>query len=195
MNYVHLYEKIPLGTAGLCMGAALVLAHLAALIWPRGVQGLLAKACASERAGQVLLTIDFIWIALLLWDSPSNPLRMELFDFEMARRYLLWVCPVMCISLCVYSKQNLIGRAVGLFLLLLGTVFLSAAFLKAPSTRILIPLWWYPVLTVALLWVPMPYLMRDWVDKLGRHLTLMRALAVCGLVYGAALFLCALLYW
>ena len=194
-QYVHLYEKLPLGVAGVCMGLALVLGHLAALVKPRQVQELAAAACASARAGQALLIIDFVWIALLLWDSPANPLRMDLFDFTFARGYLLLACPVVCYTLCCYSRQNLFGRALGLFLLLLGAVPLTAAYLKEPETRILIPLWWYPVLTAAIFWVPMPYLLRDWVAWLGRHLRVMRVLALAGLLYGAALLTCALLYW
>lgn len=194
-SFIHLYEQIPLWEAGVCMGLALVLGHLAALLWPREVQGILAQLCASALAGQVLLTIDFIWIVLLLWDSPSNPLRMELFDFSFARTMLLAACPIACYALCTGAKQNLFGRAVGLFLLLMGIVPLSAAFLKEPVTRLLIPIWWYPVLTVAILLVPMPYLLRDWVAWLGKRLRLFRVLALAGLVYGAAIFTCAILFW
>lgn len=194
-QYIHLYEKIPLATAGVCMGLALTLGHLAAALYPRQVQALLAQACASVKLGQLLLTVDFLWIALLLWNSPNNPLRMELFDFDFARGYLLIACPLVWYTLCFYSKANLFGRSLGLFLLLLGIVPLTAAFLKEPTTRILIPLWWYPVLTVAILWVPMPYLLRDWVAWLGRHTQLFRVLALVGLAYGVALLTCALLFW
>lgn len=194
-QYVHLYEKLPLGAVGVCMGLALVLGHLAALVWPRQVQGLAAAACASVRLGQVLLVFDFLWIVLLLWNSPENPLRMDLFDFNFVRKYLLLACPVVCAVLCTQSKQNLFGRAAGLFLLLLAEVPLTAAYLKEPESRILIPLWWYPVVTVAILWVPMPYLLRDWVSWLGRHLGTMRVLALAGLLYGAVLLACAILYW
>lgn len=193
--YVHIYEKLPLGVAGVCMGLALVLGHLAALLYPRQVQELAARACTSVRLGQLLLVVDFIWIVLLLWDSPGNPLRMDLFDFNGIRLYLLIACPVVCYTLCMHSQQNLFGRALGLFLLLLGIVPLTAAFLKEPETRVLIPLWWYPVLTVAILWVPMPYLLRDWVAWLGKRVALMRTLAAAGLLYGAAVLICAILYW
>lgn len=177
------------------MGLALVLGHLAAALWPKRVQELAAEACASARWGQLLMTIDFVWIVLLLWDAPINPLRMELFDFTFARGFLLLACPVVWYTLCLHAKQNLFGRALGLFLLLLGIVPLTAAYLKEPETRVLIPLWWYPVLTVAILWVPMPYLLRDWVAWLGGRPRLIRGLALAGLVYGAAVLACALLFW
>lgn len=177
------------------MGLVLVVGHLAALRWPQQIQDLMARACAVPRWGQVLLTVDFVWILLLLWDSPRNPLRMELFDFSFARGFLLIACPVVWYTLCAYSKQNLFGRALGLFLLLLGIVPLTAAYLKEPETRILIPLWWYPVLTVAILWVPMPYLLRDWVAWLRERPRLFRVLAAAGLVYGVAVLACAIFFW
>ena len=177
------------------MGVMLVVAHLVAFMWPRQVQGMLGQVCASVRAGQALLTLDMVWIALLLWDSPGNPLRMELFDFSFARGALLVACPVVWYVLCRYSRQNLFGRALGLFLLLLGIVPLTAAYLKEPETRLLIPLWWYPVLTMALLWVPKPYLLRDWLARLDGHPQLFRVLALAGLVYGAAVLTCAILFW
>lgn len=192
---IHLYEKISLYHAGLSMALALIIGHLIALLYPRQVGGLLKNACASTHCGQALITLDFIWITLLLWDAPWNPLRMELFDFDFARGYLLIISPIMWYTMCFHAKTNLTGRALGLFLLLLGIVPLSAAYLKEPCTRILIPLWWYPVLIVSLLWVPMPYLLRDWVGGLAARPRLMRALAAAGLAYGVLMLICAILYW
>lgn len=194
-QYIHIYEKIGLFPAGVCMGLALVAGHLVAALWPRKVLGLIRRANGSTLCGQTLLTIDFVWIALLLWDSPANPLRMDLFDFNFARGWLLIACPIVCWTLCTHSQQNLLGRAVGLFLLLLGIVPLSAAFLKAPETRILIPLWWYPVLTYATLLVPMPWLLRDVAGFFESRPRLTRVLALAGLAYGAAILTCAFLYW
>lgn len=194
-QYIHIYEKIGLFPAGVCMGLALVLGHLAAALWPKETLGLVRKANASARCGQALLTLDFLWIALLLWDSPINPLRMDLFDFNFVRGVLLIACPIIWYTLCVHSKQNLLGRAAGLFLLLLGIVPLSAAYLKDPSTRLLIPLWWYPVLTCALLMVPMPWLLRDASAWLEARPGLTRALALAGLAYGGAILICAFLFW
>ncbi len=193
--WIHPYEEIPLGVAGLVMGIVLLLAHLAALFRPAETLGFARAAVASVRVGQLLLIFDFVWIALLLWGSPANPLRMELFDFEGLRTPLLIACPVVCYVLCTQSKQNLTGRALGLFLLLLGIVPLTAAYLKEPVTRILIPLWWYPVLCVAILWVPKPYLLRDWLAWFSERLSLTRMLAALGVSYAAIILTCAILFW
>lgn len=194
-QYIHIYEKIGLFPAGVCMGLALAAGHLAAVLRPRELMHLLKQANATPLYGQALLVFDFVWIALLLWNSPSNPLRMDLFDFNFARGYLLIACPIVCYVLCMYSKQNLLGRATGLFLLLLGIVPLSAAYLKEPCTRLLIPLWWYPVLTFAILLVPMPWLLRDVVTWLAERPRLTRGLALAGMAYGVAILICAFLFW
>ena len=194
-QYIHIYEKIGLFPAGVCMGLALVVGHLIAAIWPSETLRAIQQANASARCGQALLTVDFLWIMLLLWDSPINPLRMDLFDFNFVRGYLIIACPIVWYILCTHSKQNLLGRAVGLLLLLLAIVPLSAAFLKAPCTRLLIPIWWYPVLTFAILLVPKPWLLRDAVGRLAERPLLTRALAVAGLLYGLAILTCAFLFW
>ncbi len=194
-NWIHPYEELPLGVAGVAMGALLLAVHLAALFYPAGVLGLARAAALSVRFGQALLIFDFVWVVLLLWGNPANPLRMELFDFEGLRKPLLIACPVACYVLCTQSQQNLTGRALGLFLLLLGIVPLTAAYLKEPATRILIPLWWYPVLCVAMLWVPKPYLLRDWLGWFAEHLGITRVLALLGSLYAAAILTCAVLFW
>ena len=195
MQAIHIYEQVPLSTAGIVMGLLLVAGHLIALLYSQQVLYMMKAACNIPLPAQILTILDFVWISLLLWDAPWNALRMDLFDFEGLREVLLVLCPVMCYTLCVYSKQNLLGRALGLFLLLLGIIPLEAAFLKEPVTRILIPLWWYPVLTAAILWVALPYLLRDWVYALERHPRLFRVLASCGLSYGMVLLICAIFFF
>lgn len=194
-QHIHIYEKIGLFPAGLIMGLALVFAHLVVALWPRKTLELLSGINSSARWGQALLTLDFVWILLLLWNSPHNPLRMDLFDFNFVRGYLIIACPVVWYALCAHSQQNLFGRALGLFLLLLGIVPMSAAFLKEPETRVLIPLWWYAALTFAILLVPMPWLLRDGISWLTSRPRLTRALALAGMLYGVAMVACAFLYW
>lgn len=192
---IHLYEKLPLMETGLVMGVILLLLHLPALLKPQQTLLLLGKAHRAERAGVILLGIDFIWVALLLFKASWNPLCMPLFEFEPVRGILLVLCPVIWFILSTMAKPNLLPRALGMFLLLMAIVPMSAAFLKDPVTRILIPLWWYPVLTVAMFWVAKPYLFRDWAAWLQGRTRLMRGIGVFGVAYGTLLMLCALLFW
>ena len=77
-QYLHIYEKLPLGWAGLFMGLALIALHGYALLKPTTVKEALNKAAENDKAGRFLLTVDFIWIFLLLFDVSWNPLRINL---------------------------------------------------------------------------------------------------------------------
>ncbi len=194
-QHIHLYEKLPLAATGLAMGLALILLHLPALLRTDATISLLNRLHKSTAAGQALLAFNFLWFALLLFDAKGNPLRMELFEFEAMRGIILLLCPVAWFVLASMVKENLFARALGMFLIMMAIVPLSAAFLKEPVTRLLIPLWWYPVLTIAMFWVAKPYLFRDWVARFTAHRRLFRAAAALGMAYGAAITLCALLFW
>jgi len=194
-NVIHAYEKLPLGATGIVMGCVLLLLHLFALAKPAACRKYLAGLAVSEPAAQVLLTLDFAWVFLLLYDAEWNPLRMNLFDFEAARGVMLVCCPVVWFVLVTMVKENLFGRALGMFLLLLVMVPLSAAFLKDPVTRLLIPIWCYPVLTMAMFWVAKPYLFRDEMNALAARPKLFIILNAIGAVYSFAILLCAILFW
>ena len=120
---------------------------------------------------------------------------MPLFEFENFRGILLILCPVVWFVMSSMAREQLFARALGMFLLLMAIVPMSAAFMKDPASRILIPLWWYPVLTVAMFWVAKPYLFRDWTAWLIRRPGLISALAVGNFVYGLAICTCAGLFW
>lgn len=193
-QYLHIYEKLPLGVAGLLMGLALIALHGYALLSPEKVKAALAGAAENDKAGRVLLTVDFIWIFLLLLDVSWNPLRMNLFDFNSFRGILIIICPIIWFVLYGEKKSLIFPRALGLFLLLLAIVPLTAAFLKEPVTRLLIPIWWYPVLTAAMFWVGKPYLLRDWAARYTACPALYKYSNLCGLVYGALVLVCSF-FW
>ncbi len=194
-QHIHLYEKLPLAATGIAMGLALILLHLPALLRTDATVALLNRLHKATGAGQALLAFNFIWFALLLFDAKGNPLRMELFEFEPMRGIILLLCPVAWFVMASMVKENLFARALGMFLIMMAIVPLSAAFLKEPVTRLLIPIWWYPVLTVAMFWVAKPYLFRDWVARFTAHRRLFRATALFGMVYGLAMVACAILFW
>ena len=193
-QYLHIYEKLPLGWAGLFMGLALIALHGYALLNPETAKAALSKAAENDKAGRVLLTVDFIWIFLLLFDVSWNPLRINLFDFNAFRSMLIILCPIIWFVLYGQTKALIFPRALGLFLLLMAVVPLTAAFLKEPITRLLIPIWWYPVLTVAMFWVGKPYLFRDWAAWYTARPTLYRYSNMFGLAYGVLVLLCSF-FW
>ena len=192
---MHIYESLPLAPTGFAMGMVLMLLSLYVLLCPEHFRRQLVSVHAKSSAGTVLLGLDFIWVALLLFKADWNVLCMPLFEFENVRGILLLLCPVIWFVMSSMVKEQLFARALGFFLLLMAIVPMSAAFLKDPLSRILIPLWWYPVLTVAMFWVARPYLFRDWMNSLAKHPALISGIAVFNFVYGLAICTCAGLFW
>ncbi len=194
-QHIHLYEKLPLAATGIAMGLILILLHLPALLRTDATISVINRLHKAEKAGQALLAFNFLWLALLLYDAAGNPFRMELFEFERLRGILLLACPAVWFVMASMVKENLFPRALGMFLIMMAIVPLSAAFLKEPMTRLLIPIWWYPVLTLAMFWVAKPYLFRDWMARFTAHRTAFRATAAFGLLYGVLIVACAILFW
>ena len=192
---MHIYESLPLAPTGFTMGMLLMLLSLYVLLCPTTFCRQLGSVHAKSSAATVLLGINFIWVALLLFKADWNPLCMPLFEFENFRGILLILCPVVWFVMSSMNKEQLFARALGMFLLLMAIVPMSAAFMKDPASRILIPLWWYPVLTVALFWVGKPYLFRDWMNWLTKRPALISGMAVFNFVYGLVICTCAGLFW
>lgn len=192
---MHIYESLPLAPTGFVMGMTLMLLSLYVLLCPQKFRQQLASAHAKSSAATVLLGIDFIWVGLLLLKADWNTLCMPLFEFENFRGILLILCPVIWFIMSSMSKEQLFARALGMFLLLLAIVPMSAAFMKDPASRVLIPLWWYPVLTISMFWVAKPYLFRDWSGWLVQRPALISALAAGNFIYGLAICTCAGLFW
>lgn len=195
--HLHAYEKLSLGTAGVVMGLVLMAIHVFALAKPEATKKALRTASCNVGAAQILLSLDFIWIFLLLLQADWNPLWMNLFDFNGIRKFLLLLCPVVCGVMLYYNKKNelLFPRALGLFILLIVLVPLTAAFLKDPVTRLLIPCWCYPMLTLAMFWVAKPYLFRDWMEKLTANNRAYLVINGIGAAWGTAILICAICFW
>jgi len=194
-KYLHAYETLSLHHVGILLGIALILGHLIALIQPKCSIKALSTLYKQTLLGQILLGIALTWFMLLLIKAPWNALTIELYEFENIRTILIIACPVTWFILSSMVKENIFGRALGLFLILLACPLLTAAFLKDPVTRILIPLWCYPVLTAGMFFVAKPYLFRDATVWISQRPRLFFIASLAGLLYGIAILSCAILYW
>lgn len=197
--FLHPYDgTIPLHVAGYILGAVLLLAHLFALVKRRQVQAFLLATPRNHLLAQILLAIGLFWFFLLV--APEglgilSSLRVELAEFEGIRWLLQLGCPIFLILMITQVKNLLFPRALGVFGLMVAAPFLSAAYLKDPVTRLLIPIWCYLVIFLSLLWIGKPYLYRDMVNKLCSKPALWTPLCLGGMAYGAAILLCAILWW
>lgn len=195
---MHPYQLLSLFTTGLVLAIWLIGIHALMLAKPAMVQGFLKKFPRNNQLGQIVMGIGLAWFWLLI--APDNlgklsALSMDLGEFNSAKGLLQWAVPVSLILVCRSVRDFLAVRALGLVGLMVAAPLLGAAFLKDPSSRLLVPLFAYAVLTASMFCVGMPYLFRDavsWVTADQKRWTL---LSVAGLGYGVATLVCAFAFW
>jgi hypothetical protein len=195
---MHPYERIPLFTAGLLLAVWLIGIHLLMLTKPAAVQGFLKKFPRNQLHGQILLGFGLAWFWLLVapdgW-GPFSTLAMDLGEFNKAKPVLQIAVPVSLILVAISVRDFLAVRALGLVGLMVASPLLEAAFLKDPTSRLLVPAYAYAMLTASMFFVGMPYLFRDavtWATASSQRWT---AISLAGLAYGVVTLICALAFW
>jgi hypothetical protein len=167
---------------GLVAGAILIL--LSALAFLSPVQNLLPHFPRSKVAGVILLTIDLAWSFWLL-------ATMEMGEFSNFRRPLLIALPIGFILVLQFVNEFLAVRALGILCLLAAEPMLDAAFLKPETSRLLVTILAYLLIVAGLIWVTMPYLLRDQINWSTRDLARWRLISGLGFAFGAAILVCA----
>lgn len=198
MDPMHPYEHLSLFTVGLILGLWLIGSHALMLAKPLLIQGFLKKFPRDPVMGQVLLGIGLAWFWLLI--APAgfgklSALAMDFGEFNGAKPLLRILVPLSLVLVTISVRDFLAVRALGLVGLMIASPLLESAFLKDPSSRLLVPVFAYALLTASLFCVGMPYLFRDaviWVTFDPRRWTL---LSLAGLAYGIATVVCALAFW
>ena len=198
MDPMHPYEHLSLFTVGLILAVCLIGGHALMLAKPAMVQGYLKRFPRNQMAGQILLGIGLAWFWLLV--APDNmgklsALAMDLGEFNGAKRILRVLVPVALVLVATSVRDFLAVRALGVVGLMIASPLLESAFLEDPSSRLLVPLYAYALLTASMFFVGMPYLFRDavtWVTANQKRWTLF---SVAGLAYGVATLGCALAFW
>ena len=171
-----------LQSAGLVAGALLVVLSLAAIFSP--LRTLLPHFPRSRTAGAVLLTVDLIWSFWLL-------ATMEMGEFSNFRRPLLVILPIGFFLVLKFVDEFLAVRALGILCLLAAEPLLDAAFLRPELSRLLVTVLAYLMIVAGLLWVTMPYLLRDQIDWSSRNARRWRLVSGVGLLFGIAIVACA----
>ena len=185
----HLYEQFfNLHGLGIAFGLLLLGMHLFALLEPQRTQAFLKTFPRHKEIGIGLMALNFLWWFWIIS-------KVDLGEFYTMRRFMQMVLPVMFVLVVLYVDEFLAARALGFFVLLLVCPLLDVAFQKPPPGRILIPIICYVWIGFALFWVGMPYLLRDQIAWASASAKRWRGLAVAGAVYGAAVLVCALVFW
>lgn len=172
-----------LHTAGLAAGLLLVLLSLLAFLGP--VRRWLPQFPRSRTAGAALLTIDLVWSFWLM-------ATMEMGEFSNFRRPILVILPIGFFLVLTFVDEFLAVRALGILCLLAAEPLLDAAFLRPETSRLLVTVFAYLMIVAGLLWVTMPYLLRDQIKWSAQSATRWGALSGLGFALGLAIFLCAL---
>jgi hypothetical protein len=92
-----------------------------------------------------------------------------------------------------YVDEFLAVRALGIFLLLLAEPLIEAAFLQPERGRLLLVAWAYVLAVLGMVWVGLPYLLRDQIDWMRKSKSIWSMAALAGVVYGGLLTAFALI--
>jgi hypothetical protein len=95
----------------------------------------------------------------------------------------------------IYVKEFVAVRALGFLMILAAAPILDSAFLQEPQSRLLLVAFSYAIAVKGMFWVGMPYLMRDQIRWVLAEPARYKIGAAAGAIYGAAILVCAILWW
>lgn len=187
-----------LRTVGIAVGLWLVASHTLAILKGESVRAWLRNLPFATVFGRAILVLAGFWAFFLFQGADFGFLRipkMDLGEFYHLRPFLMIPVPVTVFLVIVYCEEFLAARALGCLLLLAAAVPLDAAFLKEPTSRLLLVGLSYAAILKGLFWVGMPYLLRDQVNWATASAARWKLLCAGGIAYGAAILVCAILWW
>ena len=179
-----IYTFLNLKMVGILVGIVLLLGHVIALVRKDSTRAWLLAFPRSRFWGRALALGAAIWAFLLV-------AGMDLGEFTPYRTLFMVVIPAAAILSIRYVDEFLAVRATGMLLILAAEPVLEAAFLRPEKSRLLLVLLAYAWASFGMLWVGMPYLMRDQIRWLLKSEFRWSAALYLGLAYGAAILVCA----
>jgi len=177
-----------LRTVGFVVGAALLVLHLVGLLHAKEAKGWARAFPRSKVMGMLLLGIATLWAFWLV-------ATMDLGEFTNMRTPLKILVPVACYLCLQYVDDFLSVRALGMLMLLLPDPLLEAAWLRPEESRKLLVVLAYGWIVVGMFWIGMPYLLRDLIAWLLKSNARWTAACIAGIVCGAAILICAALFY
>jgi len=170
------------------MGLLLLVAHGFAALQPVYIQQWLKQLPRSRFWGMAILGVDAVWGWLLVY-------FLDMGEFSAFQRPVLVLIPI-AYYLCIrYVEEFLAVRALGIFCLLAAEPLLCAAFLKPPTSRLLLVVLAYAWIVIGMVWIAIPYVLRDQIQWLQKSVLRWWSAVVGGLVYGMLILVAALLWY
>src|SRR2546423_4108800 len=173
-----------LQTAGMAGGSLLVLLSLPCFFKPALVQNWVKRFPRSGIAGIVLLSLALVWSFWLLG-------TMEMGEVSSFRRPLMIVLPLGYVLVLRFVEEFLAVRALGILCLLAAEPLLEAAFFRYETSRLFLTALAYLLIVAGLLWVTMPYLLRDQINWSARSNMRWRTVHGIAAGYGLTILACA----
>ena len=199
-DLVHPYEKLTLVQIGWPVAIYLIGLHLFMLLKADFCKKWLKKLPRHYNAGIIVMGLGLGWFWLLVSPEKSSipllaKLSMNLAEFNAMKPLLRIAVPAFFVCMCLYVREFLFVRGLGLLALMAAGPILIGGMFKDEPTRILLPIFAYIVLTVGMYCVGMPYLFRDTVKWVTAKSVRYNALVWAGLLYGVAVLACTLFIW
>lgn len=183
-----IYPFFSLRAAGFVLGLALVVAHAFGLANGPALRASLTWLPRSRPMGIALLTLAAGWAFWLV-------ATMDLGEFDKYRNVGKVIVPVAYFLSLQFVDEFLAVRAAGMLCLLSAEPFLEAAFLRPETSRLLVVVLAYAWIVLGMFWVGTPYVMRNQIGWITKTTGRWKAGCIVGLAYGAALLLCAALFY
>jgi hypothetical protein len=174
-----------LQAAAFVAGIALCLVGGAGFVVHAGLQKSAARFPRSRIAGIVLLALNLVWSFWLVS-------TMEMGEFSTFRRPILIALPIGFFLTLRFVDEFLAVRALGILALLAAEPLLDAAFFRYEASRLVLTVFAYVLIVLGLIWVTMPYTLRDQISWLSKTTARWRGLHALGFVYGVLLIALAL---
>ena len=153
-------------------------------------------------AGVYTLGIGMLWFWLLVApDKMGGPLSilsslsMDIGEFNKMKPILRILVPVIFFGMVTCAREFLFVRGLGVVTLMAASPILEAAQFKDPTSRLILVVFAYVLLTKGMFWVGMPFVFRDAVTWATASDSRWKLLVWGGLAFGVLMFVCALLFW
>jgi hypothetical protein len=176
---------LSLQTVGWIAGILLVLISLPGIVRPSLIQGWAKRMPRSRLAGVILLTVDLVWFMWLL-------ATMDMGEFAVFRKPLLIFFPILYVLSLRFVDEFLAVRALGILCLLAAEPLLDAAFFRYETSRLIVTVLAYLLVIAGLIWVTMPYLLRDQISWSSRSDRRWQVVHGAALLYGLAVLALAI---
>ena len=112
---------------------------------------------------------------------------MDMGEFTYLRNTLLVVILAATFLTFKFVEEFLAVRALGIFLLLIAEPMVEAAFLRPEAGRLLLVALAYALAVMGMIWVMVPYVLRDQINWARKSKALWNLAAAAGVVYGGLL--------